>query len=165
MQMPSETLPEVQDLTPTKLDLSAIANEHPVNLRTMVLDLNTFDASQLTLLEVLDMAEAVDVPPEALGSLMSGKQNAKRMKLLYALAWCLARRADAMLTLEEVITWKLEIIGEVKPGTAERSAKRAATIVNAARVSGLKPSDAQDLTVAQLSAYTGANRAARRRRK
>jgi hypothetical protein len=162
MQMASEILPETQDLT-QRVDLSAIAEANPVNRKTAVLDLNTFDATQLTLLEVLDMAETAGAEPVELGKLMAGRNNAKRMRLLYAMAWCIARRANPALTFEEVCTWKLEVIGEVKPERTERLRKRAAIVVGAAEASGLSPEEAGDLTIAQLSAYT-ANRAARRRR-
>jgi len=162
MQMPSETSDARQDLTQT-VDLSKIASEHPVNQRVAVLDLNTFDATQLTLLEVLDMAETTGAPPEALGALMSGANTSKRMRLLYAMAWCVARRADASLTFDEVCRWKLEIIGEVTEAHTERVAQRAAIVVGAAETSGLSPQEAGNLTIAELSAYT--ERRKRRRSK
>jgi len=164
MAMPSRRLAEKQALRQT-VDLSAIANKHQVNQKTAHLDLNTFDATQLTLLEVLDMSEAVGVDPEALGDLMAGASSAKRMRLFYALAWCIARRADPSLTLEEVCTWKLDVIGEVKPEVAVRSQKRAAIIVGAATATGLAPKDAGQLTIAQLAEYNDRNRAARRRKR
>jgi hypothetical protein len=150
------------------VDLSAIAAAHPVNQKTALLDLNTFDATNLTLLEVLDMAEMVDVAPERLGYVLSGKQSSKRMKLLFAMAWCIARRANPALTFAEVCSWKLSVIGEVSKERAEQNEKRAAVIVGAASVSGLPPREAAQLTVAELGAYhdrqVKANRAARRRR-
>jgi len=167
--MRSETLASQQDLTPTKVDLSEIASKHPVNQKVAVLDLNTFDASQLTLLEVLDMAEAASTEPEHMGALMKAGNTAQKMRLMYAMAWCIARRADAKLTFDEVCQWKLEVIGEVDEAKAERTAKRAAAIVGAASVSGLPPSEAANLTVAELGAYRDrqvrANRAQRRSRK
>jgi hypothetical protein len=154
-------------LTQNRVDLSAIAAEHPVNQRIAVLDLNTFDATQLTLLEVLDMSEIAGVQPEAFGALLNSK-NSNRMKMLYAMAWCIARRADPSLTFAEVCTWKLEVIGEMNKEKVEQTAKRAKVIVGAASVSGLPLREAEQLTVAELSAYgdrqTKQNRAARRRR-
>jgi hypothetical protein len=169
MQMPLETLQDEQGLTQNEdadtVDLSAIAQAYPVNQKTAVLDLNTFDATQLTLLEVLDMAESTGVPPEALGTLMK-TPNSKRMRLLYAMAWCVARRANPHLTFAEVCTWKLTVIGEVNPDKVEAGAKRAAIVVGAAKVSGLSPAEAGNLTVAELNAYKErnqrGNRAARR---
>ena len=162
MQMPSETSDVKQDLIP-KVDLTKIAQEHPVNQRVAILDLNAFDATQLTLIEVLDMAETTGAPPEALGRLMAGANNSKRMRLLYAMAWCVARRADASLTFDEVCTWKLEIIGEVNAVTTEKVQKRAAVVIGAAEMSGLSPHEAGNLTIAELSAY--ADRRKRRRSK
>lgn len=167
MEKPSETLASEQGSTLSRVDLTAIAAAHPVNQRTAVLDLNTFDASQLTLLEVLDMSEAVGVEPELLGALLSDKKStARRMKMLYAMAWCVARRADPTLRFAEVCTWKLDITGEAQPEQIERNAKRTAAIVGAADVTGLHPDDAAQLTIAEISAYGArrkrANRAVRR---
>jgi hypothetical protein len=74
------------------------------------------------------------------------------------------------LTYEEVCTWKLEVIGEVSEeqmaDRVSRSKMRAEKIVGAASVSGLPPSEAANLTVAELGAYADrqakVNRAARR---
>lgn len=167
--MRSETLASQQDLTLNKVDLAAVANSHPVNQKTAVLDLNAFDASQLTLLEVLDMADTVGVDPAALGEAMKGGSTSRRMRLMYAMAWCIARRAEPSLTFEQVCAWKLEVIGEVDATKTERAARRAAVIVNAASVSGLPPKEAANLTVAELGAYRDrqvrTNRAQRRSRK
>jgi hypothetical protein len=166
MQMPLEPLESEQASLP-KIDLSQIAADNPVNQQVAVLDLNTFDATQLTLLEVLDMSEAAGVEPEALGRLMAGRQNTKRMRLLYALAWCIAKRANPLLTFDEVCRWKLDIIGEVDDAKIARNEKRAAIVVNAAAATGLSPTEAGNLTIAELGAYNDrrvkANRAARRR--
>jgi hypothetical protein len=151
-----------QGLTSNKVDLTAIAAAHPIYQQIAVLDLNTFDATQLTLLEILDMSEATGVEPELLGTLLSPKgQTKKRMVMLYAMAWCIARRADPTLRFAEVCTWKLEIIGETDPAKTQASLQRADKIVGAAIVSGLPPAEAGQLTVAQLDAY--ANRRKRRR--
>jgi hypothetical protein len=161
-------LPEQQGSTSNKIDLSAIAAEHPVNQQTAVLDLNTFDASQLTLLEVLDMSEVSGIDAADLGVVLAQGQTSQKMLIFYGMAWCIAKRANPFLTFQEVRTWKLEIVGEVDRAKVERNQKRAAAIVGAAAVSGLHPDEAANLTVAQLSAYgerrQRANRAARRRK-
>jgi hypothetical protein len=69
-----------------------------------------------------------------------------------------------------VCSWKIEVIGEVSEKDiterAEASKKRAARVVNVASVSGLPPSEARKLTVAEIGAYADRNarqnRAARR---
>ena len=169
MAMQSEPLETEQDFTQNEetVDLNVIANNYPVNRKTAVLDLNTFDATQLTLLEVLDMSEVTGVPPEMLGSLLSKDAPAgKRMRMFYAMAWSIARRADPMLSFAEVCTWRVSVIGETDPVKTERQQQRAAMIVGAADVSGLHPDDAAQLTLAELSAYGDrrkrANRATRR---
>lgn len=152
--------------TEVSIDLSAIAAEHPVNRKIARLDLNTFDATQLTLLEVLDMSDAVGVDPQELASLLRARTSARKMRLLYAMAWVIARRANLALAFDEVCTWKLEVIGEVKEAVAERTAKRAARVVGVADMTGLPPAEAANLTVAEINAYSArrrrANRAARR---
>ena len=144
------------------VDISAIAESHPVNVITCRLDLNTFDASKLTLLEVLDMAEAADVEPEALASLLRlDKNSPRKMRLLFALAWVVARRATPDLEFATVCTWRLDVVGEIKENT--QTAKRAALVVGAAKMSGLPPSEAQHLTVAEIGAYSTRNRRRTRR--
>jgi hypothetical protein len=144
------------------VDISAIAEAHPVNLVTARVDLNTFDASRLTLLEVLDMAEVAGAEPQELPSLLRLEKNSPRkMRLLFALAWVIARRATPDLTFAEVCTWKLEMIGTVKENP--NASKRAALVVGAASLSGLPPSEAEQLTVAEIGAYASRrNRRARR---
>jgi len=145
------------------VDISAIAAAHPVNVKTCRLDLNTFDASGLTLIEVLDMAEAAGVSPEALASMLSASRTSpSKVRLLFALAWVVARRADASLAYAEVCTWKLDVIGVIKENPT--AVKRAAMVVNAARLTGLPPSEAGKLTVAEIGAYGAANRRTRRKR-
>lgn len=167
MQTQSGELETEQASVP--VDLTAIAEAHPVNQHTAILNLNTFDATQLTLLEVLDMAEAADVDPAQMGALIgSSAQTGKRMRLLFAMAWCIARRANSHLTFEEVCTWRLEVIGEVDPKRTEKLQKRAEAIVSVAEAAGVSPQEAANLTVAEIAAYadrrTKRNRAARRRR-
>jgi hypothetical protein len=157
---------ESEQTSQSKIDLAAIAEAHPVNRQVAVLDLNTFDATQLTLLEVLDMAEIAEVDATELAALLGpGANSSQRMKMLYAMAWCIARRANAALTFDEVCTWKLEVIGTTNPERAARNARRASTIVGAAITTGLPPNEVQHLTVAELSAYTDRRRARRGRRK
>jgi hypothetical protein len=145
------------------VDISAIAAAHPVNETTCRLDLNTFDASRLTLLEVLDMSEAVGVDPSDMASILAaGNKSPRKMRMLFALAWVVARRENKTLTYEQVCTWKLDVIGVIKqnPDTA----KRAAIVVGAARLTGLPPAEAESLTLAELGAYSGAARRRRSRR-
>lgn len=130
----------------------------------MVLDLSTFDATALTLLEVLDMSEIAGVGPEELGRLLQrpGMTPAKA-RLLYALGWCIARREQPDLKFSDVMRWKMTVKGKPDPEKPVRNAKRAAALVNASNVSGLPPQEAGQLTMAELSAFRSANRATRRR--
>jgi len=166
--MPSRTatrkLPASEPSEPTLelIDLSAIAEKYPVNVKRMVLDMSSFDASKLTLLEVLDMAEASGIQPERLASLLgpSSSNDPRKFRMLYALGWVIARRANPDLTFAEVITWKMDVVGKMTSAAAAKSAARNRAVVNAALLAGVTPTEAEKLTVGQLSEYRS-----RRRRK
>jgi hypothetical protein len=156
---PSEPTSESSDV----VDLSAIAEKYPVNTKRMVLDLASFDAAKLTLIEMLDMGEVAGVEPQELASLLGRSSfDPRKARMLYGLGWVIARRAQPDLTYEEVITWKMEVVGKANPKAVERSKQRTKAIVNAAELSGLHPDDAAELTIAELGAYRD-NRETRRR--
>jgi len=127
----------------------------------MKLDLATFDATKLTLLEVMDMAEKAGVEPENLASLLSRpKFDPSKARMLYALGWVIARRADPGLTFVEVLTWHMEVIGTMdeKPKSGRDKA-----VVGAAILAGVSPREAEKLSLGELAVYRE-NRATRRRR-
>lgn len=156
------------DLTLREVDLSAIARAHPVNARAMTLDLNTFDASGLTLIEVLDMSEAAGIDSaELVGVLNEKGMSPTKARVLYALAWCIVRRAEPDVKFSEVVTWKLDLVGKVETKVS-RSQTRARARVNAAKLTGLPPAEAEKLTIAELAEYRNAQprkRVARGRRR
>lgn len=155
-QTQSETVANAQDSKPADIvDLSAIAEKFPVNQRVAKLDLATFDANKLTLLDVLDMAEKAGVEPENLAGLLDlGKNSARKARMLVSLVWVLARRAEPDLTYEEVCTWKMQIVGELNPDRIRRQAHRDKVLVAAAEAAGVAPQDAGTLTVGQVSAIS-----------
>ena len=133
----------------------------------MVLDLETFDAAGLTLMEVLDMAEAAGVPHSALTTLLDSKEmTPEKARVLYALAWVIVRRAEPDVKYADVVTWKLELRGKVETKVS-RATQRARARVNAARMAGVTPAEADSLTIAELAAYRDAQpkRPVRRGRK
>lgn len=149
--MELKTAPSEQTSKP--LDLSAIAREHPVNARTMTLDLMTFDPSGLTLVEALDMADAAGVPTGSLVRLLNDKgMTPAKARVLYGLAWVIVRRAEPDVKYSDVITWKLEIVGKVETKVSN-SVDRARARVNAARLAGVTPKEADNLTIAELEVY------------
>jgi hypothetical protein len=165
MSGPSETAESGQDSKPADnlVDLSAIAEKYPVNQRVAVLDMSTFDASKLSLLDVLDMAEKAGVEPENLAGLLNlGKNSARKARMLVSLAWVIARRAEPGLTYEEVSTWRIQMRGKIDPELVRRNAARDKAITAAAEVAGVPPSEAGKLTVGELSAIH--NRQERRAR-
>ena len=119
----------------------------------MVLDLETFDASGLTLVEVLDMAEVSGVPHGSLvGILNQPGMTPTKARVVYALAWVVMRRAEPEVRFSDVITYRLDIRGKVETKVS-RSQERAKARVNAARLAGVTPKEADDLTIAELAAY------------
>lgn len=154
---------EPSEPTSEPLDLSAIAARHPVNVHSMTLDLATFDASALTLLEVLDMSEVAGVEPSKLAALLARPStDGTKARMLYALAWVIVRRERPEIKYSEIITWKLNVIGKLDTMKTEVSKSRARARVNAATLSGLPPSEAEKLTVAELQAYKDAQPKMRR---
>jgi hypothetical protein len=152
-----------QDSKPAEVDLSAIAEKYPVNQRTATLDLSTFNANKLSMLDVLDMAEKAGVEPENLSSLLDlGKNSSRKARMLVGLAWVLARRAEPDLTYEEVATWRITVVGRVDPDLIRRQAARDKALTAAAQAAGVPiAARAEDVTVGQMAAL--ANRETRRR--
>lgn len=164
-QTQSETVEKKQDSKPADvIDISAIAEKYPVNQRVATLDMSTFDANKLTLIEVLDMAEMAGVDPENLGGLLDlGKNSPRKARMLVSLVWVIARRAEPELTYEEVSTWRIRIFGKPNEALMKRNALRDKALTAAAAAAGVKPSEAGSLTVGEVAAIT--NREARRRRR
>lgn len=120
----------------------------------MTLDLNTFDPSGLTLLEVLDMAEASGTDAgNLIGVLNQRGMTPGKARVLYALAWVIVKRAEPEVRFSEVMTWKLELIGKVETKVSTAAQARARARVNAAKLAGVTPAEADKLTIAELDAY------------
>src|SRR5262245_14490129 len=146
------------------IDISAIAEKHPVNQKTAVLDLSHFNANNLTLLDVLDISEKAQSDPERLPTLLGlGKNSPRKMRMLVALVWVIARRDNPSLTFEEVSTWRIQIKGEVDKEAMRQQAARDKALVTASQNSGIPlAGDPGQLTVGQMAAITD-NRQKRRR--
>jgi hypothetical protein len=120
----------------------------------MTLDLNTFDPSGLTLVEVLDMADAAGVGSgELIGVLNQAGMTPDKARVLYALAWVIVRRAEPDTRYSEVITWKLELVGKAETKVSTQAQQRARARVNAAKLAGVTPAEADKLTIAELDQY------------
>ena len=135
----------------------------------MTLDLNTFDPTGLTLIEVLDMSEAAGIDSGELVSVLNETgMSPTKARVLYALAWCIMRRAEPDVKFSDVLTWKLDLIGKVETKVSNRAQARARARVNAAKLTGLPPAESDKLTIAELDAYRQAQprrRAVRGRRR
>jgi len=121
----------------------------------MTLDLNRFDAGGLTLIEVLDMAEASGSDAGQLVKVLGAEgMTPAKARVLYALAWVIIRRAEPDVRYSEVLTWKLDLIGtKVETEVSNRAQMRARARVNAAKLAGVTPAEADKLTIAELDAY------------
>lgn len=120
----------------------------------MTLDLNTFDPSGLTLVEVLDMAETSGTDAGRLvGVLREKGMTPVKARVLYALAWVIMRRAEPDVKFSDVLTWKLNLIGKMETVVSSAAQARARARVNAAKLAGVTPAEADKLTVAELDAY------------
>lgn len=169
------TLPASEPSEPTSepqvIDLSAIAEKYPGSDKVMVLDLNTFDASKLTLLEVLDMCDVAGVEIGQFASLLgsssspTAKLTGRSARLLYGVGWVIARRQDPDLTFAEVTRWKMEIRGKMSPKVAEDNRKRAIALVNAARLTGQPSDKVGDIEMGHLQAYQQGQRKRRVRKR
>lgn len=156
MTTESETAQSEPTSTPPGdvLDLAAIAERHPVNEKTMRMDLTAFDAGKLTLLEVLDMSAVCGVEPTQLAvQLKSKAMTQTKARLLYALAWVIVRRELPDTKFSDVLTWKLDIQGKMETGVSTASKARARATVNAAKLAGVSPREAEAMTIAELDAY------------
>lgn len=129
------------------------------------------DLRRLTILERARAAAVVGVAERELGTLLrsvtSGdadpEQVTRGIELLYAMAWQLRRRTEPGATWATAQTWDvvLDLDGPPDP-IAEAEATAS---VEAAIATGLPPSVAGDLTLAQLDAYAHVRREAARPRR
>ena len=131
--------------------------------RRITLNVAAVTPGNLTLLEALDISEASGIDTDDFVSVLQSKGTHTQALLLYALAWVLARRTEPDLTFEEVKTYHLEVKGT--PATeeqVEREQKRAGIIAGVAMLSGVTPDEAEQMTVAEVSAVTSITKARRR---
>lgn len=117
-------------------------------------------------MEALDISEAAGIEPDEMTSVMVGKRTKQQAMLLYALAWVIARRAEPDLTFAEVLTYHLTVVGSA-PSAAQIASeqRRAMTIVSVAKLAGVTPDEAGQMSVAQVSAVTSLTKARRGRRR
>jgi hypothetical protein len=90
------------------LDLAAIMAAHEP--RTVLLDLAAVNSSTLTMGEVADLAEVLDLDLDEVQGAMAGRRGkVTAARAILALAWVIARRADPELTWAEARTWRVEV--------------------------------------------------------
>jgi hypothetical protein len=130
-------------------------------------DLSRVNIGDLTLLELLDAADASSVPFDELRAAID--DPGKQAHVFYALAWVIMRRQNKSLTFAEVCEYDIVMSGEIDEEGAKASAERAQKIVAVATLAGVSPDEAEKMTVAEVEATVDLaerrNRAARRARK
>ena len=90
------------------LDLSAILEAAPAKRRAR-LDVATLSLDRFGIGELLELTDAVGVAPDKLGAVLKTPGSAGRV--IVGLAWLIARRVEPGLTLADVSTWDIEVVG------------------------------------------------------
>jgi hypothetical protein len=132
-----------------------ILNDDSAEPRKVFLDVSQIRPGKLTLLEALDMGEAAGVNPDDFSRILDRGSQAKKARLIYAFAWVLARRAEPELTFAEVCTYDLTVTG--RPPTAEENRAdelRAKAVASVAKIAGVSPREAEQMTMAEVKAVT-----------
>jgi hypothetical protein len=106
-------------VTHAPLDLGEVLDAHPA--REVILDLGRVTTSTLTLGEVADMAEVLDLELDAVVPVVQGKHGqVAAARALLALAWVIARRGDPDLAWAEARTWRVEVRNGTRPDPTKR---------------------------------------------
>lgn len=123
--------------------------------RQIFLDVSQVRPGRLTLLEALDMAEASDVDPDNFVVILQTGTQRQKAKLLYAFAWILARRSEPEISYDEILKCNLIVQGKMPTDAdRDRDEKRAKAIAAVSKVAGIPPSEAENLTMAEVKAFT-----------
>jgi hypothetical protein len=134
--------------------------------RHITLNVAGITPGNLTLLDALDIADASGVGVDEMVDVLKGPQNRTQGLLLYAMAWVMGRRVEPGLTFEEVKSCHLHVVGSAaSDDVIEAEQKRAAAVVSVALLAGVSPAEAEDMTVAEVSAVTSITKARRRARR
>lgn len=125
--------------------------------RKISLDLASIDSSRLTLLDALDIVEVTGIPAEkfdrTLAGIKTGISSGDSARLLYAFAWVILRKVERDVTWAEMQTYDLKIVGAPLDEQAVQNIDRRATaVMNVVRLAGVSPSEAEQLSLAQVKA-------------
>lgn len=140
-----------QDKAP--VSLADIIEQSPER-RKVVLDMSRVDPTALTLIETLDVADASGIKTEDFGAVMERGTLRTKAMLLFALAWVIMRRVEPDLTYKETCTFDLSVVGEVDPKEGERAIERAEIVTGVAKLAGITPEEAGQLSMAEVIAIS-----------
>lgn len=137
----------------SKPDLILSEPEEPP--RKVFLDVSQIRPGKLTLLEALDMGEAAGVDPDDFTRILERGKAPQKARLIYAFAWVLARRTEPELTFAEVCTYDLTVTGKA-PSAEDHAtdAKRGKAVAAVAKLAGVSPREAEQMTMAEIKAVT-----------
>jgi hypothetical protein len=134
---------------PTKPDLviSDLLKELPRTIHINVADIHP---GSLTLMEALDIMDASGIDSTQFESILNRGTMRDKARLLYAMAWVIARRIEPDLTYAEVCAYHLEIHGTPRDDATED--KKAKAIMGVATLAQISPAEAKKMTLAEVSA-------------
>jgi hypothetical protein len=120
--------------------------------RKLIIDVSDLHPGSLTLLEALDIVDASGIDSNNFVTIMSRGRMRDKARLLYAMAWVIARRFEPDLTFEEVCTYQLELKG--KQRNDKREQERAEAVIGVASLAGVSPEEAKQMSIAEVAAVT-----------
>lgn len=135
------------------LVVSDLLKIEPRTIRINVADVH---AGRLTLMEALDIMDASGIDSTQFERIMEAGTMRQKAKLLYAMAWVMARRVEPELTYAETCTYHLEIHGTPLDDDAE--AKKAKAIMGVAALAKVSPAEAKNMTMAEVGALVEYNK-------
>jgi hypothetical protein len=134
--------------------------------RRITLDVGAITPGNLTLLEALDISDASGVDVDDMDKVIRGRQTKQQGLLVYAMAWIVAKRQEPGLTFAEVCTYQLELVGTPASSEAiEREQKRAVAVTSVAMLAGVSNEEAEQMTIAEVSAVTSIHKSRNRARR
>lgn len=95
---------------PEPLDLAGILEDGGPQ-RVARLEIGRMDLKRLGVGEMLELSRACELGPGELGAAMRGDDRTLKARVAVGLAWIIARRREPALTLADVQTWRLELVG------------------------------------------------------
>jgi hypothetical protein len=145
-------MPLIRKLTVPQQKQDLILSEIPT-IRKVSLNLAMVDASKISLIDAIDIANVSGVSADKFNRTLAGPDKLAQAKLMYAFAWVIARRIEPGITWDEMLTYDLEVIGTpMSAEEVEAEAKKARAVMGVVRLAGVTPDVARNLSMAEVQA-------------